>query len=143
MEFHELLENEKFKSAIGPEKFALYSGENGMDSMWEDFYNNSETVLVIEAVHSSGDFFRQWNGFFVWENPDLGEIAAAEDIESCFGEHIEGNWSSCETAIHSTTLTVETLKRLALNLLPDDGDFITINKKTYERHNGELVEVSS
>ena len=143
MEFHELLENEKFKAAIGPEKLAIYSGENGADVMWEDFENNSQNVLIIKAVHSSGDFFRQWNGFFAWENPELGEIAAAEDIESFFGEYIDGNWGSCETELHSTTLTLETLKRIALKLLPDHGDFIEINKKTSERHNGELVEVSS
>jgi hypothetical protein len=142
MEFHELLENEKFKAAIGPENLAIYLGENGTDSMWDDFNEKSETVLVIKAVHSSGDFFRHWNGFFVWENPELGEIVASEDIESFFGDYpFDGNWGSCETELHSNTLALGTLKRIALKLVPDVGDLIEINGKTYERHNGDLVEV--
>ena len=52
MEFHELLENEKFKAAIGPEKLAQYLTEEGHDLMWEDFEREATPMFVLVSCNT-------------------------------------------------------------------------------------------
>lgn len=140
MEFHELLENEKFKAAIGPEKLAVYLGPDGTDVMWQDFERESENVLTLFAVHSSPIDFSRWYGFYVWQWSDTGESGVSDDLESFFGKYPFENWSACEGEIRSEKLPLEILKRIALSLLPNEEDEIQINASLFRRHGGELVE---
>lgn len=142
MEFHELVENETFRAAIGPEKLATYLGPDGIDAMWEDFYRESENVLTVFAAHASWIDFNRWHGFCVWDWTDTSDHGVSDDLESLFGVYPLENWSACEGEIRSEKLSFETLGKIALKLLPDEDDEIRINGSLFKRHAGELLEVS-
>jgi len=172
MEFHELLENEKFKASIGPEKFILYHGEGGEEMFEEDCSDALEDAdnVVLEILISAGDDdgcldIHEWGGCYISQFYATGENICTESLE----EHIRKflgvgdvlEWRPEYAELKSTKLSLDELKALGLiflsvesstaedNLcaLPQTGQpfssQITINGKTYERHNGELVEVSS
>lgn len=143
MEFHELLENEKFKAAIGPEKLASYLVPDGTDAMWEDFERESENVLTLFSVHSSPIDFSRWHGFYVWQWSDTGESSVSDDLVSFFGKYPFENLSACEARLQSKELSNETLKRIALSLLPDEGDEIRINASLFRRDDGDLALVTA
>jgi hypothetical protein len=172
MEFHKLLENEKFKAAIGPEKLALYLGEGGEELFEQDYSDALEDAdnLVLEILFSAGDEdgcldIHNWGGFYISQYYATGEDIRTESLE----EHIKEflgvgdafEWRPEYTELKSTKLSLDELKALGLIFLSvesstaEDGwcalphtgqqfsSQITINGKTYERHNGELVEVNA
>jgi len=173
MEFHELLENEKFKAAIGPDKLALYFGEGGEELFEEDCSEALEELgnVILEILISAGGDedgcldIHEWGGCYISQYYATGEDICTESLE----EHIRRflgvgdalEWRPEYTELKSTNLRFAELKALGLIFLsvesstaedgwvalPGTGQLfssqITINGKTYERHNGELVEVSS
>jgi hypothetical protein len=143
MDFHELLQNVKFKAAVGPEKLALYSGPDGIHAMWEDFERESENVLTVFAAHASWIDFNRWHGFFVWQWTDTSEEGASDALENIFGSYPFENWSACDGEIRSEKLPLETLKKIALKLLPEEDDQIRINGSLVKRQGSELVEVTA
>jgi hypothetical protein len=172
MEFHELLENEKFKAAIGPEKLALYLGEGG-EELFEEEYSEAiegpeNVVLEIYVGAPEDDYWmkvHEWNGVYISCEPLHGENYCAATLEELIQELLYiGSWPEWRpenTELKSDQLSLDELKALGLIFLsvesstaedgwvalPGTGQLfssqITINKKTYERHNCELVEVSS
>lgn len=172
MEFHELLENEKFKAAIGPEKLALYLSEGGEDLLNEEYSEalENEENVVFEILISAGDEdgrldIHKWGAHYISQYYATGEDICTDSLE----EHIKKflavghslEWRPEYTDLKSDKLSLEELKAVGLILLsvesstaedgwvalPGTGQLfssqIAINGKTYERHNGELVEVSS
>jgi hypothetical protein len=172
MEFHELLENEKFKAAIGPEKLALYSGEGGEDVFYEEYSDalDDDGNVVLEILISAGDEdgyldIHKWGGHYISQYYATGEDICTDSLE----EHIKKflgvgdslEWRPENTELKSDKLSLEELIALGLIFLsvesstaedgwvalPSTGQLfpsqITINGKTYERHNGELVEVNA
>jgi len=170
MEFHELLENEKFKTSIGPEKLALYLGEGSKDLFSEEYSEalNDKANIVLQISEDTDHDpllldIHYWNGIYIscdyryWES--LTTQTIKEHIEALL--HIESwpEWRPENTELKSDKLSLEELKALGLIFLsvesstaedgwvalPGTGQLfssqITINGKTYERHNGELVEV--
>ncbi len=171
MEFHELLENEKFKAAIGPDKLALYLGEGGEELFEEDCSAalDDGRNVVLEILISAGDEdgrldIHKWGGHYISQYYATGEDICTDSLEDHIkkflgvGESLE--WRPENTELKSDKLSLEELKALGLIFLsvesstaedgwvalPGTGQLfssqITINGKTYERHNGELVEVS-
>jgi hypothetical protein len=172
MEFHELLENEKFKAAIGPEKLAIYLGEGGeglFDEEYSDALDDDENVVLSIYVGFEHDDYwmevHHWNGVYIACQPLNCENYCTSTLEEhikkflAVGDSLE--WRPENTELKSDKLGLEELKALGLIFLSvesttaEDGwvalpgtgqlfsSHITINGKTYERHNGELVEVSS
>jgi hypothetical protein len=145
MEFHELLENEKFKAAIGPEKLALYSGEGGSSLMWDDFENESTPVFVLEGEHKMGIFIQKWHGFYIWSDAETSTDGAAESLENLIGDYLFEfeSWGASDPVLRSlqgSDISLENLKSFAANLIAND-DEIKINGKAYKKVGGELVEV--
>ncbi len=171
MEFHELLENEKFKAAIGPDKLAIYHGEGGEELFEEDYSEALEDAdnVILEILISAGDEagcldIHKWGGCYISQYYATGEDIRTESLE----EHIKKflgvgdalEWRPDYTELKSDQLSLDELKALGLIFLsvesstaedgwcvhPDSGQQfssqITINGKDYKRHNGELVEVS-
>ena len=173
MEFHELLENEKFKAAIGPDKLALYFGKGGEELFEEDCseaLEESGNVFLEILISAGGDEdgcldIHEWGGCYISQYYATGEDICTESLE----EHIRRflgvgdalEWRPENTELKSDKLSLEELKAIGLIFLsvesstdedgwvalPWNGQFfssqITINGKTYERQNGELIEVSS
>ena len=72
MEFQELLENKKFKAAIGPEKLAIYLGEGGEELFDEEYSEALEdpdnVVLEIYVGAPEDDYWmkvHEWNGVYI------------------------------------------------------------------------------
>ena len=172
MEFHELLENEKFKAAIGPEKLALYLSEGGKDVFYEEYSDalddDGNVVLEIYVGFEHDDYWMEvhhWNGVYIACQPLNCENYCTATLEELVQELLYiGEWNSWRpenTELKSDKLSLEELKVLGLIFLsvesstaedgwvalPWNGQLfssqITINGKTYERHNGELVEVNA
>jgi hypothetical protein len=168
MEFHELLENEKFKAAIGPEKIALYLDKGGEELFEEDYSEALEDAdnLILEILMSHGDEadcldIHEWGGCYISQFYATGENICTESLE----EHIRKflgvgdalEWRPEYTELKSDQLSLDELKAFGLIFLPvesstaEDGwcvlpdsgqpfsSQITINGQTYEHHNGELV----
>ena len=172
MEFHELLENDKFKTAIGPEKLAIYLGEGGKELFHEEYSDALDDDGNI-VLHINEDTDRDplwldihyWNAVYISSDYRSGESLTTQTID----EHIQAllyigswpEWRPENTELKSDKLSLEELKAIGLIFLsvesstaedgwvalPWNGQFfssqITINGKTYERQNGELIEVSS
>lgn len=171
MEFHELLENDKFKAAIGPEKLAIYLREGGKELFQEEYSNalddDANVILEIYVGAPVDDYWvdvHAGNGIFISYSQ-----ACEDNCTTTLEEHIQAllyigswpEWRPENTELKSDKLSLEELKAIGLIFLsvesstaedgwvalPWNGQFfssqITINGKTYERHNGELVEVSS
>ena len=172
MEFHELLENEKFQAAIGPEKLAIYLREGGEKLFHEEYSDalddDGSVVLGIYVGAPEDDYWmdvHEWNGVYISCEPLHGESYCTSTLEELIQALLYiGEWNSWRppesTELTSTHLSLEKLKAIGLIFLsvesstaedgwvalPGTGQLfssqITINGKTYERHNGELVEVS-
>lgn len=172
MEFHELLENEKFKAAIGPEKLALYLGEGGEKLFEEDYsaaLDDADNVILEILISAGGDEtgcldIHKWGGFYISQYYATGEDICTESLE----EHIRRflgvggalEWRPEYTELKSTKLSLDELKALGLIFLSVESSTakdglcalpytgqqfssqITINGKTYECYNCELVEVT-
>ncbi len=172
MEFHELLENEKFKAAIGPEKLAIYLGEGGkglFDEEYSDALDDDENVVLSIYVGFEHDDYwmevHHWNGVYIACQPMNCENYCTATLEELIQALLYiGSWPEWRpenTELKSDPLSLDELKALGLIFLsvesstaedcwvalPGTGQLfssqITINGKTYERHNGELAEVSS
>jgi hypothetical protein len=72
MEFHQLLENEKFKAAIGPEKIAIYLGEGGEELFSEEYSEalNDESIIVLQISEQADHDplildIHYWNGVYI------------------------------------------------------------------------------
>lgn len=96
MEFHELLENEKFKAAIGPEKLALYLGEGGEELFEEDYSEALEDAdnVVLEIFISAGDEtgcldIHKWGGFYISQFYATGTTFAPSLWKNTFGGFLE------------------------------------------------------
>jgi hypothetical protein len=170
MEFHELLENEKFKASIGPKKLALYLGEGGKELFSEEYseaLNNEDNIVLQISEDADHDplllDIHYWNGVYIscdyisWES--LTTQTIDEHLKSVLYYGFCNVWRPENTELKSDKLSLEELKALGLIFLsvesstaedgwvalPESGQLfssqITINGKTYERHNGELVEV--
>jgi hypothetical protein len=147
MEFHELLENEKFKAAIGTEKLALYSGECGSSLMWEDFEHESAPALILEAEHKMCICIQKWHGFYIWSDAETSTYGAAESLEDLIGEYpfeFE-SWRASNLVLAShfeaTDISLQELKAFALKLI-SDGDQVEINDEEYQKVAGDLIEYS-
>jgi len=147
MEFHELLENEKFKAAIGSEKLALYQSEDGGTSMWDDFEDESTPVFVLEAEHKMGIWIQKWHGFYIWTDAETSTEGAAESLEDLIGEYpfeFE-SWRASNLVLAShfeaTDISLQELKAFALKLI-SDGDQVEINDEEYQKVAGDLIEYS-
>ena len=172
MEFHQLLENEKFKAAIGPEKLAIYLGEGGEELFSEEYSEalNDEYNIVMQISEQADHDplildIHYWNGVYIACQPLNCENYCTATLEELIQALLYiGSWPEWRpenTELKSDKLSLEELKALGLIFLsvesstaedgwvalPGTGQLfssqITINGKNYERHNGELVEVSS
>jgi hypothetical protein len=171
MEFHQLLENEKFKAAIGPEKIAIYLGEGGEELFSEEYSEalNDESIIVLQISEQADHDplildIHYWNGVYIscnsisWES--LTTLTIDDHVKKLLNNDECNEWRPEDTELKSDKLSLEELKAIGLIFLsvesstaedgwvalPATGQLfssqITINGKTYERHNGELVEVS-
>jgi len=171
MDIEEIIENENFKAAIGPDKLALYLGEGGEELFDEDYSAalDDERNVVLDVLISAGEEdgcldIHKWGGHYISQYYATGEDICTDLLEEhikkflAVGDSLE--WRPEYTELKSTNLRLDELKAIGLNFLsvesstaedgwvalPSTGQLfssqITINGKTYERHNGELVEVS-
>ena len=146
MEFHELLENEKFKAAIGPKKLARYSGEDGQDLMLEDFENEATPVFVLEGEHKMGIWIQKWHGFFAWFDAECDTSGVVDSLENIIGEYLFEfeSWGASDPVIgrfEGSDISLEDIKSFAANLIANE-DEIKIDGKGYKKVGGKLVEVS-
>jgi hypothetical protein len=145
MEFHELLENEKFKAAIGPEKLAQYLTEDGHDLMWEDFEREATPMFVLEGEHKMGIWIQKWHGFFAWFDAECDTSGAADSLENIIGEYLFEfeSWGASNPVIRrfeGSDIYLEDIKSFAANLIAT-GDEIKIDGKDYTKVGSKLVEV--
>jgi hypothetical protein len=146
MEFHELLENEKFQAAIGAEKLALYLNEDGSSLMWEDFENEASPAFVLEGEHKMGIWIQKWHGFYIWSDAETSTDGAADSLENLIGEYLFEleSWGASDPVIRrfeGSDISLQNLKSFASNLIANN-DEIKIDGKDYQKIGGELVEVS-
>jgi hypothetical protein len=147
MEFHELLENEKFKAAIGPDKLTIYSGENGADVMWEDFDKESAPVFTLGSEHKLGFWIQKWHGFFIWSDAETTRNGVAESLENFIGEYpfeLE-SWRGSAPILYSdyvgADISLETVKAFAVLLISNE-DKITINDEEFLKVGEKLISYS-
>lgn len=146
MEFHELIDNEKFKAVIGPEKLAQYLTEEGHDLMWEDFEREATPMFVLKGEHKMGIWIQKWHGFYVWSDAETSTDGAADSLENLIGEYLFEfeSWGASDPALSSlqgSDISLENLKSFTANLIANN-DEIKIDGKDYKKVGGKLVEVS-
>lgn len=146
MEFHELIDNEKFKAVIGPEKLAQYLTEEGHDLMWEDFEREATPMFVLKGEHKMGIWIQKWHGFYVWSDAETSTDGAADSLENLIGEYLFEfeSWGASDPVLSSlqgSDISLENLKSFAANLIANN-DEIKIDGKDYKKVGGKLVEVS-
>jgi hypothetical protein len=147
-DFSEILDDPRFQSAIGPDKYEQYSSDEAGQQMIEDFENDSQTLMTL-TDNGGGDVitFREWHGFYFWKSHHSTTNGASHNLEDLFDDPAFDH-PPHDIAIESKYIPKEVIEKFAKkllitlnNLLGSTATEIQINGTDFKLAGDELVEV--
>lgn len=147
VDFSEILDDPRFQAAIGPDKFEQYSSDEAGQQMFEDFENESQTLMtLIDSGGGNRIAFQKWHGFYFWNNAHSSDNGASDNLEDLFDDPAFDTPSD-QIEIECEELPIQTIHKFAKKLLQRTNENygsdkeIQINGTDFKLAGDELVEV--